>query len=271
MTNFTHIPEGCLSSHVKYIWYGDGYQPKSIKERILPAGSTQLIINLEDTQFRHFKGVDTEEVYEFDRVVIAGVQTSPVFLDARTRTSTMGVVFWPGGIQALFGLPAGELTDQVISVGDVTDDDFFALCQKLSVASTPHKKFNLMESFLISMLDIDFQPNPAIIFSARKVYNQNGKQPVSEITKQVGYSRRRLSELFRDVIGTSPKQYSRILRFQQVLRLLRENSNPDLSRIAHISGYYDQAHFNRDFKALSGITPTDYLDKKTAELNHLPA
>ncbi len=128
-----------------------------------------------------------------------------------------------------------------------------------------------MESFLISMLDMDFQPNPAIIFSARKVYNQNGKQPVSEITKQVGYSRRRLSELFRDTIGTSPKQYSRILRFQQVLRLIREDSNPDLSRIAHISGYYDQAHFNRDFKALSGITPTEYLDKKTGELNHLPA
>lgn len=268
MTNSTHIPKGSLSSYIKFIWYSDGYQPESIKERILPAGSSQLIINLEETRFRHFKGVDTEDVFEFDRAVITGIQTSPIFLDARTRTSTMGVVFWPGGIQALFGLPAGDFTDQVVSAGDVMN--ITVLRQKLLAAATPNKKICLLESFLTSMLDLDFKPNPAVILSARQVYNQNGKQSVSEITKQVGYSRRRLSELFRDTVGTSPKQYSRIQRFQQTLRLIRENSNPDLSRIAQDCGYYDQAHYNRDFKALSGITPTEYLDKKTGELNHLP-
>lgn len=121
------------------------------------------------------------------------------------------------------------------------------------------------------MLDLDFQPNPAVMFSARKVYNQSGIQPISEISNQIGYSRRRLSDLFRETVGTSPKLYSRIQRFQQALKLIRKGSKPDLSQIAHLSGYYDQAHFNRDFRALSGITPTEYLDKKTGELNHLPA
>lgn len=271
MTESTYIPQAELSSYVKFIWYGDGYQPKSIKERILPAGSSQLIINLKDMRFRHFKGVDTDDMREFDRAVIAGVQTSPIFLDARTRISTMGVVFRPGGIQALFSLSAGELSDQVISVSDVTDMDISALRQQLADAPTTNKKFCLLETFLTSILDPDFQPNPSVVFSARKIYNQNGKQPISEITEQVGYSRRRLSELFRETVGTSPKQFSCIQRFQQTLRLIRKYPEPDLSRIAHDSGYYDQAHFNRDFKALSGITPTEYIKSKTEELNHLPA
>jgi AraC-like DNA-binding protein len=269
VVNLIHIPQGSLAPYVKFIWCNEGYRPESIKERVLPAGSSQFIINLEDKRFCHFKGVDTDDMHEFDRAVLVGVQTSSVFLDARTRISTMGVVFWPGGLQALFNLPTGELTNQVISVSDVTDRDITALRQELSAESNPDKKFCLLKSFLISILDLGFQPNPAIMFSARKVYNQNGKQPISEITDQVGYSRRRLSELFRDTVGASPKQYSRIQRFQYSLKMLR--SEPNLSNIALECGYYDQAHFNRDFKALSGITPTEYLEKNTGELNHLPA
>ncbi|MDR8393904.1 helix-turn-helix domain-containing protein [Aliifodinibius sp. S!AR15-10] len=271
MTSSTHIPQSPLANYIKFMWHSEGYQPGYVKERVLPTGSSQLIINLEDTRFRHFEGVQQDKTQEYDRAIIAGIHSHPVFLDSRTRASTMGVVLKPGALQALFGYPADEFRDQVISFANVTTADIPALRQQLDEATTSKLKFSLLESFLNNHLDREFQPNPAVLFSARQLAHPNGLHSVSEISDKTGYSRRRLTELFRNAAGFTPKEFARVQRFQRALKKIRKPHFPDLPDIALSSGYYDQAHFNRDFKALSGLTPTQYLQNQTDEINHLPA
>lgn len=128
----------------------------------------------------------------------------------------------------------------------------------------------ILESFLVDILDDDFRPNPAVLFAIRQIKKSDGRQPVSEVTEKIGYSRRRFSDLFAQITGISPKQYAGIQRFQRTLRTIREHPEPNWTKIALSSGYYDQAHFNHDFKKLSGITPSQYFENKTAEINHLP-
>ena len=77
------------------------------------------------------------------------------------------------------------------------------------------------------------------------------------IAGELGCSRRHLTQRFGAELGLPPKALGRVLRFERAIGLLREGR--DLADVAYGCGYYDQPHFNRDFRELAGTTPSDYL------------
>lgn len=268
MTEEIYIPQGRLAHHVQFFWYSDGHSSSAEKERVLPSGTSQLIINLGDHDFRHFKGLG-DCVQTDGPAIISGIKSKYLFLDPNTRTSTMGAVFRVGGIQALFDLPANEFLNHTVALSNVTGLDIPGIRERLSNAGDPKAKFKILESMLLQLMNPDFQLNPALISVVRQFQTQGASQSISDIARTIGYSRRQLSTLFREAVGVAPKTYGRIRRFQQAIKIIRRQSRPKWSRIALSCGYYDQAHFNRDFKALSGLTPTEYHKHKTRETNHL--
>lgn len=270
MNEFKYIPEGKLASYVKLFWLGENYSPVSNKERVLPNGSSQLIINLGTNYFRHFEGTDsaTEKIY--DPAVVAGIHTHNIFLDSHSRISTIGVVLQPGAVSALFDVAAHELTNQVISLKDIAGPGISELREKLIKADSPEGKFKLLESFLMRYLDQIFQPNPAVIYSAAQLKEKNGIQSIAELRNKIGYSSRHFSGLFKEIIGITPKQYAGICRFQHTLAAIRESRKPDWANLALNCGFYDQSHFIHSFKDLSGISPTDYFRNQQDSANHLP-
>jgi AraC-like DNA-binding protein len=77
---------------------------------------------------------------------------------------------------------------------------------------------------------------------------------------ETGRSRRYLTERFRRQVGVTPKTYARLLRFERTLELLRGRArDAPLGGIAATVGYYDQAHFDREFRSFAGCTPTEFL------------
>ncbi|WP_341501323.1 helix-turn-helix domain-containing protein [Gallaecimonas sp. GXIMD4217] len=93
----------------------------------------------------------------------------------------------------------------------------------------------------------------ALIQSAR------GQLSISTLAEQLGAGRRRLERQFKAQLGLSPKQYSRLQRVKGARRLLRSRGEHGLADTAYQAGYWDQAHFIRDFKAVLGLTPGQYL------------
>ena len=79
------------------------------------------------------------------------------------------------------------------------------------------------------------------------------------LAAELGWSRRHLAARFRDEVGVSPKALARLLRFERALELLGTRT---LADIAYECGYYDQAHFNRDFRAFAGATPGELLARR---------
>lgn len=271
MDKYKYTPKGILESYVKNIWYCDGYKPVSNKERVLPNGASQLIMNLGNRKFRHFEGTDNNKEREYDSAIIAGIHTSNIFLNSYSRLSTMGVVLSPGALSALFDVPAHEFKNQIVSLEAIVGSCISELRHKLIEAAKLNDKFVLLEAFLIGQLDRSFQPNPAVIYSVEQLKNKSGVLSVAEIRDEVGYSHRHFSELFKTLIGITPKQYARICRFQYTLGSIQEIKVLDWPSIALDSGYYDQSHFIHDFKSLAGISPTEYCHKQGNEINHLPA
>jgi AraC-like DNA-binding protein len=89
------------------------------------------------------------------------------------------------------------------------------------------------------------------------------------MTKHTGLSHKWLIELFRAQVGLTPKLYCRLRRFETALTLIGQQKEPNWARLALRCGYFDQAHFNRDFRALSGLCPTEYLANRTEQENHV--
>jgi AraC-like DNA-binding protein len=93
---------------------------------------------------------------------------------------------------------------------------------------------------------------------------------IADMIDTIGVSPRWLTQVFRAEVGLTPKRYQRIQRFQAALCRIERNKHIDWADIAFASGYFDQAHFIHDFRAFSGLSPTDYYALRGARLNHVP-
>ena len=96
----------------------------------------------------------------------------------------------------------------------------------------------------------------------------NGSSSIHQILKEDLSKRRQLERNFKKQIGISPKQLGRVLRLQSALQMLL-NDKESLTTIAYESEYFDQAHFNKDFKEFVGTTPKEFLGNKNMELSTL--
>ena len=76
--------------------------------------------------------------------------------------------------------------------------------------------------------------------------------------------------MFFDEVGLTPKQFFRVRRFQEVLALIEKRQQIEWANIALTCGYFDQSHFNHDFRAFSGLNPGTYLTHRSEHRNHVP-
>jgi AraC-like DNA-binding protein len=93
---------------------------------------------------------------------------------------------------------------------------------------------------------------------------------IGKIVEESGYSHRHFIQLFRQTVGISPRIYTRLLRFQQTLRHGFDKTRGRWIDVALEAGYADQAHFNREFRELTGISPTEYLRNRSGDSHHVP-
>jgi transcriptional regulator GlxA family with amidase domain len=84
-----------------------------------------------------------------------------------------------------------------------------------------------------------------------------GQSTVGQLASDIGTSCRQLSRRFQNAVGISPKEFSRVSRFLHALRCLRERKQQTLTEIAVMCGYFDQAHFNHEFREFAGMTPAE--------------
>jgi transcriptional regulator GlxA family with amidase domain len=129
------------------------------------------------------------------------------------------------------------------------------LRERLCAATTTEQRFAILETELTSRLG-HRHVHPAVEYALDALARPEAR--VGDIAKYAGLSQRRLIELFTAAVGLTPKRFGRVLRFHRATALARSSAF-DWTRIAHESGYYDQAHLIRDFRELAEVTPGDLL------------
>jgi AraC-like DNA-binding protein len=87
----------------------------------------------------------------------------------------------------------------------------------------------------------------------------HGLVPVSALADAAGVSGNHLAAQFKSHVGVTPKRVARIYRFARLILSVDALRAVDWAELAHTTGYFDQAHFSREFKEFTGHTPRDYL------------
>jgi AraC-like DNA-binding protein len=190
---------------------------------------------------------------------VIGAMTRPLPVRDAGALDLLGVRFRPGGAAAFVRLPVVEVTDDTLSLEDAWGAAARALTERLQEAESTSARLAILDAELSARLEAARAASDTRILDATGLAERAaGTVGVDALAHATSLGRRQLERRFLAVVGLTPKTACRVLRFQAALTRLRARPEHSLSRIALDSGYHDQAHFTRDFRAFAGVPPGAY-------------
>lgn len=196
---------------------------------------------------------------------VAGLGDVPVFTEHPGTLHGVEVLIPPTVAYSLFDLPMAELSNRVVALEDVWGRSAIELSERLADAPTWGARFDMLDRALGRALSDGARPDPRVVGGWRELERLAGDAVIGDIQRTLGWSRRRLAERFREQVGLTPKAAARVLRFDRAATLLVQPGPRSLASIALACGYYDQAHFNREFRRMAGCTPSQYLSAQFSD------
>jgi AraC-like DNA-binding protein len=133
------------------------------------------------------------------------------------------------------------------------------LAERCDAACSVAARFRIVAEWIAGRLARARGMDEAIAWAVARLDESGGTVPILELRAHVGMSKARLAGLFREQIGLTPKLYARVVRFHQTLGLLQAGGPGRLTDVALDGRYYDQPHMNAEFRALGGLTPSEFL------------
>ncbi len=189
---------------------------------------------------------------------VAGLQDVAGMIEGIGLSYGVQVNLTPIGARLLTGLPMDLLTNRVLDVEDVFGSDGPFLVERLRLLPDWEQRFRVLDAFIESRI-AETTPPAGVLWAYRGL--QRGDTSVASLAEGLGQSPRQLIADFREHVGLPPKTMGRILRFDRAMSALRRGATADFALIAAEAGYYDQSHFNREFRAFTGMTPTEYVSR----------
>ena len=252
----TYVPEKPLSEFVGLFWYWRGHDVSYSRERVLPTGTVELVIDLANGRA--------------SAAGLSGPRSQFFVIERRVQDELLGIHFKPGGAFPFLKAPLDELHNLNLSLADLWGEkNVGELIGLVHEAPTIDLKFQVLEKWLLLAANRPLQHHPAASFAVSEFRRTPGLLTSAEMAERVGFSQRRFIEIFRGEVGLTPKLFCRVQRFQQLISGIKNQDAIDWADAALSYGYYDQAHFIHDFQQFAGLTPTQYLGLRTDHLNHV--
>jgi AraC-like DNA-binding protein len=256
---FVAIPE-ILQEHVEAIIIGKHN------------GETNLAINgylnaLPGIVFQHNNGrspidnITTSSSYRADTptLFVYGQMTEPNVVSYKKVPFTTTQIFLkPHALQTLLGVNAAALTNDLVELREFSAGD---LNMQLLDARNEQVRLTLLTNFLASKLKQATPCDRLIKESLRIIHNNVSGVTVKYLFECLNLSERQFEKRFSQTVGLTPQFYIRVKRFNEAVRLMQTGQFETLTDLAHHLNFYDQSHFVRDIKALSGVTPKSLFRK----------
>lgn len=235
----------------------------------MPNGEPSIVLNLRDHPLQLYDPDNLSRARSYGHAVVSGAHTKCMVIDTLQQDCVFGIQFRAGGAFPFFRVPACELENTSVPLNDLWSRAN-ELRERLLAAPTIDAMFPVAERFLLDQLAKPLELHPAVNFARRQFCTRPHEVTVASVLGRIGLSQRRFIQLFHEQIGVNPKAFCRVRRFQRILESVHRAREVHWVRVALDSGYYDQAHFIHDFREFSGLTPTQYWERATTHLNHVP-
>jgi AraC-like DNA-binding protein len=204
-------------------------------------------------------------------MLLGGLHDQPVRLPHDGNQRGVQLALSPLGVRALLGLPAAALAHGTVALDDVLKGRAGELQERLATAASAAARFAVLDGILAPLVRDRPVPAPQLRQAWRLLVTSDGSVPIAAIAREVGWSRRHLGERFHAEFGLSPQVTARILRFGRARALLHAPARPALATLAAVAGYTDQAHLTREWRALAGCTPGQWIQEELDLQREAPA
>ena len=243
-----------LASAVEGLWYFEGTLTH-LRERHFPTGRAEIVVHL-GARYRHV--VDGSRTEAFPLACAAGLLLGPDVIEAPPEpNAVLGIRLRPLGAFKVLGHPLASITGITVDLEDLAEGEARRLADRCADAPTPRARLRAAAAWLEDRLRAGPRVDPAVAWMSDVIEARDGSVSIRELTQRTGWSRTRMNEAFRAQAGVSPKRLARIHRFRRALDLVMQ-SDHTFAEVALEAGYYDQSHFNGEFREMSGFTPSAY-------------
>jgi AraC-like DNA-binding protein len=246
-----------LAGIVVAYWEIDGEFPPG-RERELPRGDVSIEVSLAGRY--DVINRDGPLSVSAESAWVAGLQRSAYVTTFGRRGWVCGVRLTAEGAFRVLGPPLRTLTDRIASLADVVGaDDAAALIETVRRSRSSAARLSALDRFVRRRLATGWMLPDGVARSLRAVRLRAGSVSIGRLAADAGWTRQHLHAQCMEHVGVSPQMFSRLQRFHTAIRDLGARAPVRLTDVAHRWGYYDQAHFARDFRAFAGITAGEYL------------
>lgn len=243
MSEYQEIkPSSSLSAYLECIWYFDSFNTQAKPPRvILPDNCIDILFDFSD-------GPPSYKAY------VVGMMTKPI---ESTRSKLLALRFKPGQAYPFFKMPMSDITDRAIDLKDLIPKEEYLKFARIFDFEYSVSNLPMIESTLNSMLGNISESDQRVLHAINSIEMTS----VEGLSKKLNISRQHLKRIFSQYVGISPKKFNRIQRLNVAIDHVRslKRDKIDWASVAHRFDYVDQSHFIKDFKAISGTTPTQYF------------
>jgi len=179
------------------------------------------------------------------------------------NASHLGVImvgFKPWGVQPFLDFTVQEVTDDNVDLKCLHPSLVRQMEDSLRCTASDEERILIIEKFLLSILRHN-NPDALIVDAVHSIVKSNGHIAISQLAKNYHLCQKQFYRKFISAVGINPKFFSRVVRFQHILGLMDNMQFKQLDYALN-SGFYDQAHFIKEFRRFTGYTPKEYLENK---------
>lgn len=249
-------PSPILTPYVKCLWILESDQfITDAPEKILPDGCMELIF--------HY-GAPFVQSLSQPKTFVYGQLHQAIEISPNGKTGILAVRFQPDGLSAFINMPGSEFVNRPATFLELFGNKGSSMEDQLLLCNNSEQRTKLMIQFLESQLSSHYGRYDNVInWCVKNIRSNNGVLDKNQFERHIGLSQRQLERRFKNSVGLTIKRFAKITRFQHTLSLINDNEM-SLTSLAHHAGYYDQAHFIKDFKEFAGINPKAYISTKHA-------
>lgn len=250
-------PCEALQPYVRYYWVFKS--DRLVSTLTFPIGCPQFIFHRKTPLY-----IPELETWQSD-FTVSGQVNYPAHLCSGMNTEMIVVVFQPYAMSVFLCCPMSLFHNQEVSGYDFENRKLNELVSQIFECENTDICIRMIEAWLLSLLS-DIQISKAkynmkrITAAIKQLFMAPGTS-VTELASIACLGKKQFERLFNELVGTNPKEYARITRFQKSLKLLQDHqANISQAQLSYQCGYADQSHFIREFKQFSGYTPLSFLN-----------
>lgn len=246
--------QAALREHVAQLLFCREEIPEGLEmlERVLPDGAVRIAINFGHAPtVGHGPGLRVEAI---------GATAAPALVRLRGAIDGVSVTLRHGAARALLGVPASAISGGAVPLEDLWRGDAVEMLERMEGEPDDSARAQVLQELLLRRLrSARSSGTEEALRAVRCIEVHGGRHRLGDVAAWVGVGERRLQQLFQSCVGLSPRTWSRLVRLHASVRALRTRASPNWAELAVSAGFYDQSHLVNEFRALSGLTPSEFV------------